>query len=162
MSKVHNNGRKVDFIKPSACRMAGEAIQLMRVWRLKDVLIECFSAKVFLDLGKEFEPLKKVMTESKYWDLHYSVCQLLFPLYSLLRLADHRIGVLDKVKYYVCQIDRLMDGALADVVEKWKASDSVEISMLTNHEFPEDDKKGKARKKGKEEMGEFVFVFPLL
>jgi hypothetical protein len=34
--------------------------------------------------------------------------------------------------------------------------------MLTNHEFPEDDKKGKARKKGKEEMGEFVFVFPLL
>lgn len=142
--------------------MAGEAIQLMRVWRLKDVLIECFSAKVFLDLGKEFEPLKKVMTESKYWDLHYSVCQLLFPLYSLLRLADHRIGVLDKVKYYVCQIDRLMDGALADVVEKWKASDSVEISMLTNHEFPEDDKKGKARKKGKEEMGEFVFVFPLL
>ena len=55
-----------------------------------------------------------------------------------------------------------MDGALADVVEKWKASDSVEISMLTNHEFPEDDKKGKARKKGKEEMGEFVFVFPLL
>jgi len=116
--------------------MAGEAIQLMRVWRLKDVLMECFSAKVFLDLGKEFEPLKDVMMESKYWDLHYSVCQLLFPLYSLLRLADHRIGVLDKVKYYVCQIDRLMDGALADVVEKWKASDSVEISMLTNHEVP--------------------------
>jgi hypothetical protein len=143
--------------------MAGEAIQLMRVWRLKDVLIECFSAKVFLDLGKEFKPLKDVMMEeSKYWDLHYSVCQLLFPLYSLLRLADHRIGVLDKVKYYVCQISRLMDGALADVVEKWKASDAVKISMLTIHEFPEDDKKGKAKKKEEEEMGEFVFVFPLL
>jgi hypothetical protein len=66
------------------------------------------------------------------------------------------------VKYYICQIDRLMDGALADVVEKWQASDAVQISMLTNHQFPEDDKKGKAKKKEEEEMGEFVLVFPLL
>ena len=55
-----------------------------------------------------------------------------------------------------------MDGALADVVEKWQASDAVQISMLTNHEFPEGDKKGKAKKEEEEEMGEFVFVFPLL
>jgi hypothetical protein len=38
----------------------------------------------------------------------------------------------------------------------------VQISMLTNHQFPEDDKKGKAKKKEEEEMGEFVLVFPLL
>jgi hypothetical protein len=56
-----------------------------------------------------------------------------------------------------------MDGALADVVQKWKASDVVRIYMVTNHEFPSmDDKKGKAKKKEGEEIGEFVFVFPLL
>jgi hypothetical protein len=70
--------------------MAGEAIQLMRVWRLKDVLIECFSAKVFLDLGKDFEPLKKVMMESKYQVLGSALLSLPVALSTLLPASTCR------------------------------------------------------------------------
>ncbi len=31
ISKAHNNGRVVQFIEPSECRMGGEALQLLRI-----------------------------------------------------------------------------------------------------------------------------------
>ncbi len=64
--------------------MGGEAIQLMTVWRIKQTLDECINSKVFADLGKEFNPLKEMLKLDVYWDYHCAVCQLLFPLYSLL------------------------------------------------------------------------------
>jgi hypothetical protein len=37
-----------------------------------------------------------------------------------LRLADMRGGI-DKVKYYVCQVDLLMESGLQNVMKKWSA-----------------------------------------
>jgi hypothetical protein len=92
---VNNNGRPVDFIKPSACRMGGECIQLLRIYRIKQTLDECINSKIFADLGSNFTPLKSLLKLDEYWDYHYSICLLLYPLYKLLHLADKRLGVYD-------------------------------------------------------------------
>jgi hypothetical protein len=91
--------------------MGGEAIQLMRVWRVKATLDECVNSKVFADLGSAFAPLKSMLKLDEYWDYHYAICRLLFPLYSLLCLANTRIGVYDQIKYTIRHIDRLLWGA---------------------------------------------------
>ena len=39
ISKVHNNGRILQFIEPSECRRGGEALQLLRILRLKDTIM---------------------------------------------------------------------------------------------------------------------------
>ena len=46
ISKVHNNGKTLLFIEPSECRMGGEALQLLRVLRLKDTIVEATMSKV--------------------------------------------------------------------------------------------------------------------
>lgn len=154
-SKSHNNGRPIDFIKPSACRMAGEAIQLMRILRIKPTLDECFASKVYLDLGSSFTPLKSMMKRDCYWDLHFAVCQLLYPLYALLRLADKRLGVYDKVKYLIRQVDRLLEPCLDNVVEKWKMTPVVTLSSLSGSNLPEPGERvARAKTTGEEEEEE--------
>ena len=37
------------FIEPSECRMGGEALQLLRVLRLKDTIMEATMSKVFVE-----------------------------------------------------------------------------------------------------------------
>ena len=91
------------FIKPLACRMAGFAIQLLRIFRLKNVLLQCFSDPVFLALPVEFQKFSAIMKQDSYWELHFAVIQLLYPLYRLLRLADMRIGGMDGVKFFILQ-----------------------------------------------------------
>lgn len=51
ISKVHNNGKTLLFIEPSECRMGGEALQLLRVLRLKDTIMEATMSKVFVEKG---------------------------------------------------------------------------------------------------------------
>jgi hypothetical protein len=52
ISKVHNNGRVLQFIEPSECRMGGEALQLLRILRLKDTIMEAVMSKVFVECKK--------------------------------------------------------------------------------------------------------------
>ena len=124
----------------------------MRVLRVKPTLDECFAAKVYLDLGPSFTPLKSMMKKDSYWDLHFAVCQLLYPLYALLRLADKRLGVYDKVKYLIRQVDRLLEPCLDNVVEKWKKTPVVTLSSLSGEKLPEPGERvGRAKKTGEEE-----------
>ena len=51
--------------------------------------------------------------------LPFAICQAWYPLFHLLRLADTSIGGMDKVKYYVSQIFRLLDHGLQNVIAKW-------------------------------------------
>jgi hypothetical protein len=142
--------------------MAGEAIQLMRVLPVKPTLDECFGAKVYLDLGPSFKPLKDMMKLDSYWDLHFAVCQLLHPLYSLLRLADKRLGVYDKVKYLIRQVNRLLEPCVDNVVEKWKKTPVVRLSILSGDKLPEPgERQGRAKTTGEqeEESGELASVF---
>ena len=94
-------------------------------------ILNCLIDKLFLDLGDEFTPVAWVVQQESYWELHYAVVQLLYPLYRLLRLADMRIGGLDRVKCYILQADRLMNDALENVVTKWKASHVMAIASLS-------------------------------
>ena len=160
VSKVHNNGRELTFIKPSDCRMGGQCIALLRVLRLKEPLDECFASKVFLDLGNRFTPLRDVVKVEEFWDLLYAVCQLLMPLYMLLRLADKRLGAMDKVKYYVLQVDRLLEDSCDNVVDKMKKSNFVKICALSNYALPgvkeaEKDAKLKTEGLNDDEYGKF-------
>jgi hypothetical protein len=59
-SKTHNNGKKLEFIKPSDCRMGDKAVQLLRVLRLKNALTECVASKAFRDM-KQFAILREVL-----------------------------------------------------------------------------------------------------
>jgi hypothetical protein len=119
-SKTHNNGKKLEFIKPSDCRMGGEAIQLLRVLRLKNALTECVASKAFRDM-KQFAIVGEVLLHEGFWDLLWYVCKALYPMYRLLRLADMKIGGMDKVKYFMHQIDRLLPQSIDEVLEKWKS-----------------------------------------
>ena len=113
ISKVHN-GKEVGFIKVSECRMGGTILQLLRVYRLKPALEEAINTKAFLSLT-QFQWMSKLVKNDKYWDLHYAIIQCLYPLYRLLRLADMRDSSIEKVYYYMLQVDRLMQPGVENV-----------------------------------------------
>jgi hypothetical protein len=96
ISKVHNNGSALQFIEPSECRMGGEALQLLRILRLKDTIMESVMSKVFIEC-KKFLFIGQIVKHDGFWDLLLAICQLRYPLFRLLRLADMRGGI-DKVK----------------------------------------------------------------
>ena len=95
--------------------MGGEFIQLLRIYHLKDVLCECITSKVFLEM-KEFHFLVPIIKSEVYWDYHFLVIQALYPLYRLHHLADMKEPGIDKVKYYVMQFDHLLDDGIIFVV----------------------------------------------
>ena len=113
ISKVHN-GKSLGFIKVSECRMGGTILQLLRVYRLKPALEEAINTKAFLSL-LQFQWMSKLVKNEKYWDLHYAIIQCLYPLYRLLRLADMRDSSIEKVFYYMLQVDRLMQTGVENV-----------------------------------------------
>ncbi len=76
-------------------------------------------SKVFIE-WKKFHFIGQIVKHDGFWDLLLDICQLWYPLFWLLRLADMRGGI-DKVKYYICQIDLLMEAALNKVMKKWSA-----------------------------------------
>ena len=92
ISKVHNNGRLLQFIEPSECRMGGEALQLLRILRLKDTIMESVVSKVFIE-HKKFLFIGQIVKHDGFWDLLLAICQLWYPLFRLLRLADKRGGI---------------------------------------------------------------------
>jgi len=100
--------------------MGGELIQLLRVLRLKDALTECVASKAFREL-KNFAIVGEVLLHEGFWDLLWYVCKALYPMYRLLRLADMKIGGIDKVKYFMRQIDRLLLQSIDEVFEKWNS-----------------------------------------
>ena len=68
---------------------------------------------------KEFSFVGQIVKYSGFWDLLLAICQAWYSLFCLLRLANTSIGGMEKVKYYVSQIDRLLAHGLQNVIEKW-------------------------------------------
>ena len=108
--------------------MGGEFIQLLRIYRLKDVLCECITSKVFLEM-KEFHFLVPIIKSEAYWDYHFSVIQALYPLYRLLRLADMKEPGIDKVKYYVMQVDHLLDDGIGNICSKIESGEGAVVAQ---------------------------------
>ena len=73
ISKVHNNGRVLQFIEPSECRMGGEALQLLRILRLKDTIMEAVMSKVFVEC-KKFHFIGQIVKHDGFWDLLLAIC----------------------------------------------------------------------------------------
>jgi hypothetical protein len=143
--------------------MGGYALQLMRVMRLKNVIAECTASKVFLDTKKSHF-IHDVTKLDMFWDVLFAIIQLLYPLYRLLRLCDTQRGCVDKVKFYVMQVDRLLEPGLDNTKVKLESmADEFEVVV----ESSKKSTKGKAKKKKAAaklkteglELGKFCFPF---
>lgn len=117
VSKIHNNGKEIGFINPSECRMGNECLWILCVYHLKDVLYDCIPSKVFLKL-KKFQFIGFIIMSQAYWDFHCTEIQALYPLYHLCHLAVVKELAIDKAKYYIMQIDHLMDDGIESVHSK--------------------------------------------
>ncbi len=80
--------------------------------------MESLTSKVFIEC-KKFLFIGQIVKHDGFWDLVLATCQRWYPLFQLLRLADMRGGI-NKVNYYVCQIDLLIEAGL-DGLKKWSA-----------------------------------------
>ena len=74
---------------------------------------------------KEFQYIVPIIKSEAYWDFHFAIIQALYPLYHLLHLADMKKAAIDKVKYYIMQVDHLMDDGIENACSKM---DSIEGS----------------------------------
>ena len=109
--------------------MGGEALQLLRVLQLKDTIMEATMSKVFVE-EKKFHFIREVVRHQGFWDLLFAICQCWYPLFRLLRLSDLALGGIEKVKYYVCQIDRLLDSGISNVLAKWQMPDCPSLKLV--------------------------------
>ena len=98
--------------------------------------MESVTSKVFIEC-KKFLFIGQIVKHDGFWDLLLAICQLWYPLFWLLRLADMRGGI-DKVKYYVCQVDLLMKSGLQNVLKKWSApscpADKIWSASMRRHD----------------------------
>ena len=70
---------------------------LWRILRLRGVCIECVASKAFQGI-KQFASICEIMLSEGFGVLLWYVCQSMYPMYHLLRLADKIIGGIDRVK----------------------------------------------------------------
>jgi hypothetical protein len=117
-AKFFNNGRELNLMQPSECRMAGEVMQFLRVLRLKEALQATSRDKVFVDY-KRFSFVCTVLNNDAFWDCLFAIIQALYPIFRILRLADMKVGGMDKLYYYVMQTDRLLKPGLENVMKLW-------------------------------------------
>ncbi len=109
--------------------MGGEALQLLRVLRLKDTIMEASMGKVFME-ERKFHFVREIVSHEGYWDLLFAISQCWYPHFGLLRLVNLAIGGIDKVKYSICQIDRLLDLGLRKILVKLRSADCSYYKIL--------------------------------
>jgi hypothetical protein len=120
-AKAHNNGKEINLMKPSETRMAGEVLQFLRLFRLKEALQSTTRDRVFVEY-KRFGFVTTILNNEDFWNCLFAIIQACYPVFRILRLADMKIGGMDKLYYYVCQTDRLLEPAMHNVMMLWKKS----------------------------------------
>ena len=130
-AKAHNNGRAINLLRPSECRMAGEVLQFLRVFRLKTTLQACTRDRVFVDY-KKFGFLADIFNCTQFWKCLFAIIQALYPVYRILRIADTMVGGMDKLYYYVRQTDSLLEPGMENVMKMFLDSKMphMELSKL--------------------------------
>lgn len=118
VSREHNKGRLVTFIKPSECRMAGEIISILRVHRLGDVLKNTCTCPAFVQVG-EFTDVSLLLLRDSFWDFLFKLCRAFYAQMRIIRLADQKTGAMDKLMYYVLQADSMLEKYLPEVETAW-------------------------------------------
>ena len=112
--------------------MAFEQLQFIRVLRLKDALLSTVNNVVFKDWNR-FTFVSKIIGYDEFWQLLFAMIQALYPIYRILRLADMKIGGMDKLKFYVLQTDRLLDAGVENVVKKWNDPRMPSMELRSAH-----------------------------
>ena len=126
--------------------MGGEALQLLRVLQLKNTIMEATMSKVFVE-ERKFHFIREIPHHEGFWDLLFAICQCWYPLFCFLTLLDLALGGIEKVKYYVCQIDRLLDSGLSNVLAKWQMPDCSSLKLVLASERKIARKMGDGREK---------------
>jgi hypothetical protein len=108
-SIMHNNRIHIGFIKISECCMAGELIRLDHLLRLRDILRATIASKKFKDIWeKTFWREVVVLENNEFWKYLFTLCCSLYAPMHIFQLADQKIPMMDKLHYYVCQMDKLL------------------------------------------------------
>jgi hypothetical protein len=100
-------GRYLGFIRAADTRMAGYAVSLQRMVRLKEVLKSVLNSREFKNLGL-FSSLAELLLKDKLWDQIEFLNMVFEPALRLLRLADSNQPAMDKVYHYVLKVDALL------------------------------------------------------
>ena len=126
--------------------MAGELLQFLRLFRLKDTLQATTRDRVFVDY-KRFSIVTTIVNSDAFWHVLFAIIQACYPVFRILWLADMKIGGMDKLYFYVCQMDKLLEVVMQNVVDKWNDPATPKISLEKMKLQAEDKKflKGKSR-----------------
>ena len=96
---------------------------------------------------KRFSFVTTIVNSDAFWHVLFAIIQACYPVFRILRLADMKIGGMDKLYFYVCQTDKLLEVAMQNVVDKWNDPATPKISLEKLKLKAEDKKflKGKTR-----------------
>jgi hypothetical protein len=71
---------------------------------------------VFVDY-KKLTFVLDILNSTQFWKCLFGLIQACYPVLWILRIADMMIGRMDKLYYYVRQMDRLLEPAMQNVVK---------------------------------------------
>mmetsp|Transcript_118603 Transcript_118603/g.232913 ORF Transcript_118603/g.232913 Transcript_118603/m.232913 type:complete len:602 (-) Transcript_118603:31-1836(-) len=109
-TRDHNGGNSIGLIRTADTRMGGHVISMLRTLRLKDALLSTISSASFLQ-GK-FKIEKKIVDVLKRettWEFMEKFVRAVFPVLIVLRLADKKEPVMDKLYFYVRRMDKTLE-----------------------------------------------------
>ncbi len=117
--------------------------------------MELVTSKVFMEC-KKFLFIGQIVKHDGVWDLLLAICQLWYPLFQLLRLADMNGGI-NKVKYYIYQIVLLMEAGLDKVLKIWSAPrwPADKIWSASMRRLDKNYKEGNPKTEGLDDEGDF-------
>lgn len=139
-SRKHNNGRLLGFVTPSECRMGGGQIALLRLIRLRPILLAVINSKPFIDL-KMFDQVAYVLKLDTFWDLLFSFCRCFYAPMRLLRLADTKSAIMDKLMFYTLQTENMIVKYSSDMMDKWYALSTLSVRNIMSDSDPDENNK---------------------
>ena len=116
--KHHKNGRDINFLNPSECRVAAKCLQNLRVYCLKDAVQMATRDRVFISY-KRFQFMTKPVNSEELRDTLFALIQECYQIYRILHLTVMRVGEIDKICYFVRQADRLLKQSMENAMECW-------------------------------------------
>ena len=61
------------------------------------------------------------MSSEEFWNWHFAIIEACYPVFHILRLADMKIGGMDKLYFYIRLKDRVLQPAMENVIAFWKS-----------------------------------------
>ena len=106
-SKQHNNNRNIGVMKVAETRFAGYVIAWLRNLRLKPVFESTLTSPAFIqDPDIKVPPsVTRFLRTPSYWQNIEIIVRAFYPALKFLRFTDRATPTMDKVYYYVRQLD---------------------------------------------------------